>query len=102
MKRFGALIDSQAPADVFNIANLPRVNFFVFSRGTVTNPRHLRTISAVIEEHRSSCLMHMGGNTLGSRGNAIDNFVIGLTAFFTQIRVQFHIPHITVMRFNPL
>lgn len=38
--------------------------------------------------------MHKGGNDLGSRGNAIDNGVIGLTALLTQIRVQFHIPHI--------
>lgn len=55
---------------------------------------HLRTILADIEKHRSSYLMHMGGNDLGSRGNAIDNVVIGLTALLTQIRVKFHIPHI--------
>lgn len=67
----------------------------------MTNQSHLRTILADIEEHRSSYLMHMGGNDLGSRGNAIDNAVIGLTAFLTQIRVQFNIPSITVMRFMP-
>lgn len=38
--------------------------------------------------------MHKGGNDLGSRGNVIDNVVIGLTALLTQIRVQFHILHI--------
>lgn len=60
----------------------------------MTNPSHLRTILADIEEHRSSYLMHMGGNDLGSRGNAIDNVLIGLTALLTQIRVKFHISHI--------
>lgn len=87
VKRCGAFIDSQASADVFKIADLPQVNFFGISGGAVTNPRHLRTI--------------LGGNYLDSRDNAIDTVVFGLTAFLTQIRVQFHIPHITVMRFMP-
>lgn len=73
---------------------LNKCNFFGISRGAVINPCHLRTILSVNEEHRPSCLMHKGGNDLGSRGNVIDNVVIGLTALFTQIRVQFHILHI--------
>lgn len=102
VKRFGAFLDSQASADVFKIADLPQVNFFGISGGAVTNPRHLQTILAVIDEHRPTCLIvHMGGNDLDSRDNAIDTVVFGLTAFLTQIRVQFHIPHITVMRFMP-
>lgn len=83
VKRYGALT-----------VKLLECNSFGISRGAVTNPSHLRTILADIEEHRSSYLMHMGGNDLGSRGNGIDNVVIGLTALLTQIRVKFHIPHI--------
>lgn len=76
VKRFGAFIDSQASADVFKIADLPQVNFFGISGGAVTNPRHLRTILAVIDEHRPTCLIvHMGGNDLDSRDNAIDTCV---------------------------
>lgn len=102
VKRFGAFIDSQASADVFKIADLPQVNFFGIGGGAVTNPRHLRTILAVIDEHRPTCLIvHMGGNDLDSRDTAIDTVVFGLTAFLTQIRVQFHIVHITVIRFMP-
>lgn len=100
--RFGAFIDRQDAADIFKIEDLPQVNFFGISGGAVTNPRHLRTILAVIQDHRPSCLVvHMGGNDLDSRGNAIDNVVFGLTAFLTQIQVQFNIPRITVMRFMP-
>lgn len=102
VKRFGAFIDRQDSADVFKIEDFPQVNFFGISGGAVTNPRHLRTILAVIQEHRPSCLVvHMGGNDLDSRGNATDNVVFGLTAFLTQIRVQFNIPRKTVMRFMP-
>lgn len=103
MKRFGAFIDNrQASADVLKIEDLPQVNSFGISGGAVTNSRHLRTILAVIHEHRpSSLIVHMGGNDLDCRDNTIDNIVFGLTAFLTQIRAQFNISHITVKRFMP-
>lgn len=78
------------------------MNFFGISGGAMTNSRYLRTILEVIHEHRPLCLIvHMGGNDLGCRDNTIDNAVFGLNAFLTQIRAQFNIPHITVMRFMP-
>lgn len=46
----------------------------------MTNPHHLPTILVVIEEHRPSCfIVHMDGNDLDGKGNAVENVVFGLT-----------------------
>ena len=103
VKRFGAYIGNRrASSELFDIVNLPQVDFFGISGGAVNNSRHLETILAAVQHYRPTCLIvHLGGNDLDCSDVTVDSVIYKLVAFLTQIRRQFNINHITVLRFMP-
>ena len=103
VKRFGAYIGNRrASSELFDIVNLPHVDFFGISGGAVNNSRHLETFLAAVQHYRPTCLIvHLGGNDLDCREVTVDSVIYKLVAFLTQIRRQFNINHKTVLRFMP-
>ena len=103
VKRFDAYIGNRrASSELFDIVNLPHVDFFGISGGAVNNSRHLETVLAAVQHYRPTCLIvHLGGNDLDCREVTVDSVIYKLVAFLTQIRRQFNINHITVPRYMP-
>jgi lysophospholipase L1-like esterase len=103
VRRFHTFVGhGRASSEIFNIANLPQVNFLGISGGAVNNSRHRETILAAVQHHRPTCLIvHIGGNDLDRREDSVDATIYGLVAFLTQLRRQFAIDKIMVMRLLP-
>ena len=106
VKRFqsycGTLGSYRTSADLFRISDLAPVNFFGISGGTVSNSCHLRLIQEAVKQYRPLfVIVQLGGNDLDNREDIVDLVIHKLVAFLTQLRQQFDLRKITVIRLLP-